>query len=48
LDLKIPVIVRLEGTNVDLGKQILVDSGLALITADDLDEAAKKAVASIQ
>jgi len=48
LDLKIPVIVRLEGTNVDLGKQILVDSGLALITADNLDEAAKKAVASIQ
>jgi len=48
LDLKIPVVVRLEGTNVDLGKQILTDSGLALITADDLDEAAKKAVASIQ
>jgi len=47
LDLKIPVIVRLEGTNVEQGKQILKDSGLALITADDLDDAAKKAVASI-
>jgi len=47
LDLTIPVIVRLEGTNVDLGKQILKDSGLALISADDLDDAAKKAVASI-
>lgn len=47
LDLKIPVIVRLEGTNVEIGKQILADSGLALIGADDLDDAAKKAVASI-
>jgi succinyl-CoA synthetase beta subunit len=47
LELKIPVIVRLEGTNVEQGKQILKDSGLALITADDLDDAAKKAVASI-
>lgn len=46
LDLKIPVVVRLEGTNVDLGKQMLTDSGLALISADDLDDAAKKAVAS--
>ena len=48
LELKIPVIVRLEGTNVDLGKKILLDSGLALISADDLDDAAKKAVASIK
>jgi len=47
LDLKIPVVVRLEGTNVTEGKQILKDSGLALITADDLDDAAKKAVAAI-
>lgn len=48
LDLKIPVIVRLEGTNVELGKKILAESGLALISADDLDDAAKKAVASIK
>eukprot|EP00536_Pseudo-nitzschia_multiseries_P015159 jgi/Psemu1/217068/e_gw1.832.12.1 len=48
LSLDIPVVVRLEGTNVELGKQILADSGLALIGADDLDDAAKKAVAAIQ
>jgi succinyl-CoA synthetase beta subunit len=47
LELSIPVVVRLEGTNVEKGKQILVDSGLALIGADDLDDAAKKAVAAI-
>merc|ERR1712238_578995 len=47
LDLKIPVVVRLEGTNVERGKKLLEDSGLALITADDLDDAATKAVASI-
>jgi len=48
LDLKVPVIVRLEGTNVDIGKKLLEDSGLSLITADDLDDAAVKAVAAIQ
>ncbi|KAK4273025.1 hypothetical protein QN277_021499 [Acacia crassicarpa] len=42
--LKVPVVVRLEGTNVDLGKRILKESGLTLITADDLDDAAQKAV----
>jgi len=47
LDLQIPVVVRLEGTNVEQGKQILRDSGLALISADDLDDAAKKAVKAI-
>lgn len=47
LELKVPVVVRLEGTNVEKGQQILKDSGLALITADDLDDAAEKAVASI-
>lgn len=47
LDLKVPVIVRLEGTNVEAGKQILKDSGLDLISANDLDDAAEKAVASI-
>ncbi|KAL7529252.1 hypothetical protein ACHAXR_002872 [Thalassiosira sp. AJA248-18] len=47
LDLKVPVIVRLEGTNVEKGQKILADSGLALITANDLDDAAQKAVASI-
>jgi len=47
LELEIPVVVRLEGTNVETGKQILKDSGLALISADDLDDAAQKAVAAI-
>ncbi|GAB2279721.1 hypothetical protein Dimus_014361 [Dionaea muscipula] len=42
--LKVPVIVRLEGTNVDQGKRILKESGMTLITAEDLDDAAKKAV----
>ena len=42
-----PVIVRLEGTNVDKGRQMLADSGLAIIAADDLTDAAKKAVAAI-
>ena len=42
----IPVVVRLEGTNVDKGKELLSGSGLAIITADDLDDAAEKAVAA--
>ncbi|KAH0456762.1 hypothetical protein IEQ34_014669 [Dendrobium chrysotoxum] len=44
VSLKVPVVVRLEGTNVDQGKRILKESGLALITAEDLDDAAEKAV----
>ncbi len=47
LDVKIPVVVRLAGTNVDLGHQILRDSGLPIITADSLAEAAHKAVAVV-
>ena len=46
LDLKVPLIVRLEGTNVALGKKILNESNLSLIAADDLADAAKKAVAA--
>ncbi|MDJ0939838.1 MAG: ADP-forming succinate--CoA ligase subunit beta [Woeseiaceae bacterium] len=42
-----PVIVRLEGTNVDKGRQLLADSGLDIIAADDLTDAAKKAVAAV-
>jgi succinyl-CoA synthetase beta subunit len=45
--LKIPLIVRLEGTNVEKGKQILAESGMDIITASDLDDAAMKAVAAI-
>ena len=43
----IPLIVRLEGTNVDAGKDIIRNSGLNIIAADDADDAAKKAVAAI-
>jgi len=45
--LNIPLVVRLEGTNVDAGKKILKESGLAIIPANDLDDAAQKAVASL-
>jgi len=44
--LPVPVVVRLEGTNVDLGKQILRDSGLPIITADGMWDAATKVVAA--
>ncbi|KAB2602320.1 succinyl-CoA ligase [ADP-forming] subunit beta [Pyrus ussuriensis x Pyrus communis] len=45
--LEVPVVVRLEGTNVDQGKTILKESGMALITAEDLDDAADKAVKAL-
>jgi succinyl-CoA synthetase beta subunit len=45
--LTIPVIVRLEGTNVEQGRAMLAESGLAIIPATDLNDAAKKAVAAI-
>jgi succinyl-CoA synthetase beta subunit len=44
--LSVPLVVRLEGTNVEKGRQLLKESGLTLITADDLADAAKKAVAA--
>lgn len=46
--LDIPLVVRLEGTNVEKGKQIIKESGLNIIPADDLGDAAKKAVASVK
>ena len=46
-DIKIPVVVRLSGTNVEQGKQILADSNLPIATADTLAEAAEKAVAAV-
>jgi succinyl-CoA synthetase beta subunit len=46
--LSVPLVVRLEGTNVDQGKELLKESGLALITADDLGDAAQKAVNAAQ
>ncbi len=45
--LKVPLVVRLEGTNVALGKKILNESGLAITAADDLDDAAQKIVAAV-
>ena len=48
IGIKVPVVVRLEGTNVEEGKAILAASGLNLIVAADLKDAATKVVASIQ
>ena len=45
---QVPVVVRLEGTNVEQGKKLLAESGLAIIPANDLTDAAKKVVASIK
>jgi succinyl-CoA synthetase beta subunit len=47
VDLSVPLVVRLEGTNVKAGRQILADSGLPIETADSLDEAAAMACAAI-
>jgi succinyl-CoA synthetase beta subunit len=48
VDLKVPLVVRLEGTNVQQGKDILAQSGLAIIPANDLGDAAKKIVAEVK
>jgi succinyl-CoA synthetase beta subunit len=46
--LKVPLVVRLEGTNVDLGKKIIRESGLNVIAADNLDDAAQKVVKAVK
>ena len=46
--LKVPLVVRLEGTNVEEGKKIINESGLNVISADNLDDAAKKIVAAVK
>jgi len=46
--LEVPLVVRLEGTNVDLGKKIIDSSGLNVIAAEDLDDAAQKIVAAVK
>ena len=46
--LKVPLVVRLEGTNVELGKTIISESGLNVIAADDLDDAAQKIVGAVR
>jgi succinyl-CoA synthetase beta subunit len=48
VDLKVPLVVRLEGTNVEEGKAILADSGLAIVPANDLGDAARKIVAAVR
>jgi succinyl-CoA synthetase beta subunit len=46
--LKVPLVVRLEGTNVELGKETIAKSGLNVISADDLDDAAQKIVGAVK
>jgi succinyl-CoA synthetase beta subunit len=46
--LKVPLVVRLEGTNVQLGKDIIAKSGLNVVSADDLDDAAQKIVKAVK
>jgi succinyl-CoA synthetase beta subunit len=46
--LQVPLVVRLEGTNVELGKKIIADSKLNVVSADDLDDAAQKIVKAIK
>jgi succinyl-CoA synthetase beta subunit len=46
--LSVPLVVRLEGTNVEKGKKIIADSGLNVIPANDLDDAAQKIVAAVK
>jgi succinyl-CoA synthetase beta subunit len=48
VDLKVPLVVRLEGTNVQQGKNILAGSGLPIVSADDLGDAARKIVAQVR
>ena len=46
MDVSIPIVVRLEGTNVDAGRKIIEDSGLAIISATDMADGARKAIAA--
>jgi succinyl-CoA synthetase beta subunit len=48
LGLKVPLVVRLEGTNVEAGKRILAESGLAIQAADNMGDGAQKIVSAIQ
>jgi succinyl-CoA synthetase beta subunit len=46
--LKVPLVVRLEGTNVEAGKKIITESSLNVLSADDLDDAAQKIVKAVK
>jgi len=48
VSLNVPLVVRLEGTNVELGKKILAESGLPIVSADDLGDAAEKIVQAVK
>jgi succinyl-CoA synthetase beta subunit len=48
LALRVPLVVRLEGTNVELGKKILAESGLKVLSADNLADAAEKIVRAVK
>ncbi|HMM15250.1 MAG TPA: ADP-forming succinate--CoA ligase subunit beta [Parvibaculum sp.] len=48
VSLKVPLVVRLEGTNVDLGKKLMAESGLPIISADNLADAAEKIVKAVK
>jgi succinyl-CoA synthetase beta subunit len=48
VSLHVPLVVRLEGTNVDLGKKILAESGLPIVSADNLADAAEKIVKAVK
>ena len=48
VDIHVPLVVRLEGTNVEEGKQILAESGLPILSADDLGDAAEKVVKAVK
>jgi len=46
--IKVPLVVRLQGTNVELGRKILSESGLNIITAEKMDEAGEKVVNAVK
>jgi succinyl-CoA synthetase beta subunit len=48
MEITVPLVVRLEGTNVELGKKILAESGLTIVPADDLADAAAKITAAVK
>src|ERR1700688_1802848 len=48
VSLQVPLVVRLEGTNVDLGKKLLAESGLNIVTADGMADAAQKIVLAVK
>jgi succinyl-CoA synthetase beta subunit len=48
VQLRVPLVVRLEGTNVDLGKKILAESGLPIISGDNMADAAEKVIRAVR